>query len=233
MTVPINVYNEKSLHAALKAWYAGATGQLEVPVDGYVVDVVRGHQLIEVQTQSFSSIKDKLRALSQAYHVMLVFPIARETWLVKAPRPGAIDRKPRRRKSPKRGRVEALFVELVSFPELIWRSTFSLEVAFTREEELRHYDPRRGWRNRGWVTDDRLLLEVVETRRFSTAADFAPLLPVALPATFTTADLADALGRSRRLAQKMAYCLREMAVIEAVGYRRRAILYQRSPRYAG
>ncbi len=51
----INTYNEKSLHAALKVWYAGEEGRTEVPVDGYIVDVVLGEQLIEIQTASFAS----------------------------------------------------------------------------------------------------------------------------------------------------------------------------------
>lgn len=224
----INTYNEKSLHAALKAFYAGDEGALEVPVEGYIVDVVRDDLLIEIQTQNFSSIKGKLAALSEGHQVLLVYPIVRERWLIKAPKPGSGRSKPTRRKSPKRGTVEEIFPELVSFPDLLRRPTFSLEVAFTQEEELRHYDKRRGWRTRGWVTDDRLLLDVVERRRFTRPVDLAPLLPSDLPATFTTADIAKAVGRSRWFGQKMAYCLREMGVIEAIGHRRRAILYTRA-----
>ncbi len=225
----INTYNEKSLHAALKIYYAGEDGALEVPVDGYIVDVVRDDLLIEIQIQSFSSIKEKLRVLSETHHVLLVYPIVRERWLFKAPKPGSGRSEPMRRKSPKRGTVEEVFPELVSFPDLLRCPTFSLEVVFTQEEELRHYDKRRGWRTHGWVTDDRLLLDVVERRRFSSPVDFAPLLPADLPAAFTTADLARAVGRSRRFGQKMAYCLREMGVIEAMSRRGRAILYARGP----
>ncbi|MGC9467689.1 MAG: hypothetical protein ACP5HS_03795 [Anaerolineae bacterium] len=225
MTDAINTYNEKSLHAALKAWYAGATGCVEVPVDGYIVDVVRGDLLIEIQTGNFSSIRDKLTALSEAHPVLLVYPIAQEKWLVKTPKPGSSKTKPSRRKSPKRGTAEEVFPELVSFPALLARPTFGVEIAFTQEEELRHYDKRRGWRTRGWVTDDRRLLDVVGTRRFATPADFASLLPGDLPIQFTTADLARATGRSRRFAQKMAYCLREMGLLVPLGHRRRAILY--------
>jgi hypothetical protein len=76
------------------------------------------------------------------------------------------------------------------------------------------------------VIDDRVLLDVVETRRFTTPADLAALLPTELPARFTTADLAKALGKPCRLAQRMAYCLRETGVIEPVGHRRRSVLYR-------
>lgn len=38
----IGTLNEKPLHAALKGWYARPGDRFEVPVDGYLVDIVRG-----------------------------------------------------------------------------------------------------------------------------------------------------------------------------------------------
>lgn len=226
MASGINTYNEGSLHAALKLHYAADAGELEVKVDGYIVDVVRDDLLIEIQTGNFSTIKTKLQALATDRRVLLVYPVARQTWIVKAPPPEDPDGRPTRRKSPKRGSALALFEELVSFPRLVCNPNFAVEVAFTHEDQLRHYDARRGWRRHGWVTDDRVLLDVVETQRFATPAELSTLLPDDLPVTFTTADLARALGRSRRLAQRMAYCLREINVLEAVGHRRRSVLYR-------
>jgi Mn-dependent DtxR family transcriptional regulator len=48
-----------------------------------------------------------------------------------------------------------------------------------------------------------------------------------MPEPFTTADLAEAMDGSRRLAQRMAYCLRKMGCITQVGRRGRAKLYER------
>ena len=47
----------EALHADLKRWYCQPGDTFEQPVDGFVVDVVRGDLLIEIQTRSFSSIK--------------------------------------------------------------------------------------------------------------------------------------------------------------------------------
>jgi hypothetical protein len=52
--------------------------------------------------------------------------------------------------------------------------------------------------------------------------------PHSLAEPWTTADLAGAIGQPRWLAQKMAYCLRKMSVIESVGKQGNAILYQKS-----
>ena len=218
----IGVLNEQPLHAALKARYASAGAALEVDVDGFVVDVVRDGLLVEIQTGSFSTIRSKMTSLTDRYPVRLVFPIAREKWLIKLPKNG--DGKTVRRKSPKRGRVEEVFKELVSFPELLRRQAFSLEVVLIQEEEVRRYDPNR-WRNRGWVTVERRLLDVVDRRLFRGPADVQALLPKGLPREFTTADLATAMDVPRYLAQKMAYCLRKMGAIAQVGKRSRSKLY--------
>lgn len=221
----INTYNEKSLHAALKQWYARDGGETEVRVDGYIVDVVYDGCIIEVQTGNFASIKAKVTTLAQTHRVLLAYPVALESWLVQPTEEGA---RPVRRKSPKRGSVLAIFSELVSFPGLIANPNFEIDVVFTREDVLRHQDARRGWRRHGWVVDDRILLEVIEAQRFRGPSDFAPLLPDGLGAPFTTSDLAHALGRRRTFSQKMVYCLREMGVLVDVGNRGRARLYARA-----
>lgn len=221
----IGISNEKPLHAALKAWYARPGDRFEVPVDGFVIDIVRGDLLIEIQTQNFSAIKRKLSELVVHHPVRLVYPIAQEKWIVKL----AKDRRTRlgRRKSPKRGGFEHTFEELVSFPTLLSDPNFALDVLLIQEEELRHHDARRGWRRRGWVTHERRLLQVVDRRLFQTPVDLAPLLPPALDEPFTTSALARALKRPRRLAQRMAYCLREAGIIELSGKSGNAFLYTR------
>lgn len=219
----IGTLNEKPLHAALKQWYAQPGDRFEVPVDGYLVDLVRGDLLIEIQTAGFSSMRRKLRALTRTHRVRLVHPIARERWIVKRPCSGQAGS---RRKSPKRGRLEDIFVELVSFPELLAGANLSVEVLLVQEEEVRRLDRRRRRRRGGWVTEERRLLDVVERRCFHAPADMAALLPADLARPFLTSDLAAALGCPRWLAQKMAYCLREMGAITAVGKRGNAIAYE-------
>ncbi|MBS1251444.1 MAG: hypothetical protein MAG451_00477 [Anaerolineales bacterium] len=116
----------------------------------------------------------------------------------------------------------------MSFPGLLTTPSFSLDVLLIQEEEVRSYDGTRAWRRRGWVTEERRLLKVVDQQRFETPADMAALLPSDLDEPFTTADLAGAIGQRRWLAQKMAYCLREMDTIVQVGKQGNAFLYTRA-----
>ena len=55
--------------------------------------------------------------------------------------------------------------------------------------------------------------------------DLLGLLPPGLPDPFTTGDLADALGRPRRLAQQATYCLRQTGAITVVGKRANVVEY--------
>jgi hypothetical protein len=222
----IGELNEQPLHAALKAWYARPGDGVEVPVDGYVIDLVQGELLIEIQTGNFSSIKRKLNKLVALYPVRLIYPIAAEKWIIKLPQQDSAQ--PQRRKSPKRGRLEALFDELVSFPRLLLEDNFSLEVVLIHEEEVRHFANKKRRRNAGWMTVERRLLEVVAQYVFEKPSDLSALLPASLTGKFTTLDLAQALNAPRRLAQKMVYCLREMDEIVQVGKRGRVALYSRA-----
>jgi hypothetical protein len=221
MTPDIGLLNEKPLHASLKAWCAQPGDRFEVRVDGYVIDIVRDGLLLEIQTRSLASIKRKLTILVNSHKVRLVYPIAQEKWIVKPAQEADCFI---RRKSPKTGRVEDLFTEMVSFPELLSNPNFSLEVLMIREEEVRRRDARRGWRRKGWVTEERRLLAVVERRLFEKPADWLALLPAQLD-QFTPRDLADASGIRQELAQKMAYCLRKVHAIHQVGRRGRANVY--------
>ena len=222
----ISTLNEKPLHAALKEWYAQPGAEFEVSVDGFIVDIVQGDLLIEIQTRGFSALKQKMAELVARHPVRLVYPVAREKWIVKL----AQDRRTRlsRRKSPKRGGFEHVFGELVSFPEMLCEANFSLEVLLIREEEVRCYDATRSWRRRGWVTSERRLLEVVERRILISPSDMSAFIPPDLAEPFTTSDLATAIAKSRMFAQKMVYCLRLMGCIISVGKRANSVLYARS-----
>jgi len=230
----ISTVNEKPLHAALKKWYARPNDRIEVSVDGFLVDIVRpgaspvGSRdlLIEIQTGSFAHVRRKLLRLTARHAVRLVYPIAREKWIVRLAEDGRTELG--RRKSPKRRAIQDLFDELVSLPRLLSNPNFSLETVLVEEEEVRRHEPGRAWRRKGWVTQERRLVQVVDQRLFETPADVGALIPSGLAEPFTTAELAATLGAPRRLAQKMAYCLREMGAIETAGKRGNAILYTRA-----
>jgi hypothetical protein len=123
--------------------------------------------------------------------------------------------------------VEDVFARLVSFPALLCHPRFELEVLLTHQDEVRVFREGRARRRRGWVVTGRSLLEVERSVALAGPADAAELLPEGLPDQFDTAELAEAAGIDRRLAQQMTYCLRAMGVLGAAGKRGRAMLHNR------
>ena len=217
-------YREGSLHASLKAIYARPNDLVEQAVDGFVVDVVRPDELVEIQTASFASAARKLRQLAETHLVVLVHPIAAERWLVSVDSDGVVTG---RRKSPKRGLALDLFDGLVAFPELVAHANFRLELVMIREEEVRgpipegrHYRYPRSWRRL-----DRRLIEIVDTVHVRVPADLVHLLPE-LPDQFTSADIAAATRRSKRLSTRAAYCLEKAGASNRTGRRGRLNTYR-------
>jgi hypothetical protein len=228
MTDGIGTLNEKPLHAGLKQFYARPGDRTEVPLDGWVIDILRDDGLIEIQTRKLGAIRRKLLDLCERYPVRLVYPVAYEKWIVRLAQDGATV--VGRRKSPVQGAPELVFDELVSISRLLLHPNFSLEVVMIQEEEVRHPDSTVNWRRRGWAVSERRLLQVVAQHVYETPADLAQMIPTTLPEPFTARQLALALGRPLRLGQRMAYCLREIEVLEITGTYRRSYLYARTRR---
>ena len=217
--------NERSLHRALKARYAGAEGATEQAVDGFVADVVTGGRIVEVHTGGFGPLKRKLPRLLERYPVTLAHPVARDRYIVRAAAgPGA---PATRRKSPKHGSVFDVFAALASIPALLAHPNLTLEVVMTVEEEVRA--PVRGGRRRrrGWACLDRRLVDVVETCAIGSMDDLFARLDAGLPERFTTSDLAAAMRSPRRLGQLAAFCFREGGVAEVCGKKGNALVYRR------
>jgi len=213
---------ETSLHDEVKRWFSQPGDRMEEWVDGYLIDIVRGDRLIEIQTGNFSAIKAKLEDLVGRHPVRLVHTIAETKWIVRLDARGE---RVSRRRSPRRGRVEDLFLELVYIPHLMREVNFSLEALLIHSEEELIDDGRGSWRRRRWSVHDRRLLDVVGRITFSTPADYLKLLPATLHKEFTTRELAESLQLRTNIAQKMTYSLRHMNVIETIGKRGRARLY--------
>ena len=229
MQTGIGELNERSLHRALKARYAGAGGAMEQAVDGFVADVVIGDRIVEIHTGAFSGLRRKLPKLLERFAVTLVYPVARDRYIVKVPEDPAAPTT--RRKSPKHDNVFVVFSVLASIPTLLQHPNLTLDIVMTVEEVVRAVTTQgRGRRRRDWVSVDRRLIDVAETHTVAEMGDLFAMLDADLPARFTTRDLAAAMRSSRRLGQQAAFCFRESGVAEVCGKEGNALVYRRSGR---
>lgn len=217
---------ETSLHKQLKQIYAGDDAQTEVVLDGYRIDAIADDTLIEVQHGSLGAIRDKIAALVEEHEVLVVKPIVHHKQLVKlSEKDGDVLQ---RRRSPKCGSLLSLFDELVYFTSVFPHPNLTLEAVLVDVEEWRYpgHGKRRRRRQRDHEVQELKLVEVRKTAIFRNASDLLRLVPkTRLPSPFHTGHLAEVLDVERDEAQRIAYCLRETGVAEAVGKAGNAHLY--------
>jgi hypothetical protein len=220
----ITTLNESPLHKAIKRRLSEPYDCFETLVDGYVVDIVRGDLLIEIQTANVAKIRRKLETLARNHSVRLVLPVTTERWIVRVDDAGDVIG---RRRSPKHKRIEHIFDELVHAPGLLDLPGLTVEVLLTEEEELRRQVKDRRRRRGGWATVERRLIKIAGRHVLESTSDLLALLPGGLPAPFGTADVAGAAEIPVALARRMVYTLRAAGGIERVGKRGNALLYER------
>jgi len=214
----IGTLNEGSLHAELKRLEGRPGDRFEVELNGFVIDIVRGDLLIEIQTGSAAPMGRKLDALLESHQIRVVHPVATAAYLHTPGRSA--------RRSPVKGSAYDVFGWLVSVPTLLDHPNFSLDVLLIEEDRIREHDPEMRRRRGGWRVVDRRLRAVVDRMEYREVADLADLVPAGLPTEFTTAELAIEANIPRRTAQQMAYCLRAAGIFAEEGRSRAGIHYR-------
>lgn len=216
---------EGPLHAAVKAILAQPGDRLEVPVGRFVVDLVRADgELVEVQTGGFGALGIKLDALLDGHLVRIVHPVAAERRIVRVDEYGEVASV---RRSPKRATAVAVFDKLVAFPLLLTHPNLTIEVLLLREDHVRGARPVTS-RGRRRDPGERRLIEVLDRVEIRSPADILEVLPTLPPEPFSTRELASRLGCSMLLAQRTAYCLRMIDILEPAGKRGRVPLHRRA-----
>lgn len=217
---------ETTLHQQLKSLYAGEHGETEVRLGRYRIDAVVDDELVEIQHGGLGAIRDKIRKLLETHPVRVVKPIVATKTLVKRKSLGGAVVS--RRRSPKRGTLLNLFDDLVHFTSVFPHRRLTLEVVMVDIEEYRYpgHGRRRRWRRGDHTREDQHLVDVHQAYEFRTAGDLWGLTPAGLPRPFHTGHLAKAMGIDRWVAQRIAYCFREVQAIRQVGKQGNALLYE-------
>lgn len=218
---------EFSLHRQLKDEYVSGDAQCEVKLGRYRIDVVDQDRLIEIQSSSLSSIRDKIRQLLKSHDVLVVKPLISRKLIIKRDKKGGKELD--RRYSPKRANLLSVFDELVYFTKVFPHRRLTLEVPLVTVEEIRYpsHGRRRRKRDSDFQVEDLRLVEIEDRVTLRTKRDLLDFLPIqSLPKTFDTQELAEALGVKRWVSQRVAYCLREIKAAKVVGKKGNAIQYQ-------
>ncbi|GAB5405909.1 MAG: hypothetical protein Aurels2KO_41400 [Aureliella sp.] len=222
---------ETSLHKQLKHRYASEESQTEVVFEGYRIDAIADNgELIEIQHASLGALRDKTRKLlkNTKKTLRIVKPILARKRVSTLDGPdGEVIRS---RMSPKRGEIIDVFEDLVHFSSVFPLRRLILEVLLVETEEIRIDRERPSRRGKKYKTLDQRLTSVDQATELRLKSDLVRLLPYkSLPRVFDTSQLAEAIGRPRWLAQKVAYCLRETGAAKIAGKEGNSLKYSLMP----
>ena len=224
----IGTRKESSLHRSLKFQYSGAGGATEASAGIYVCDAcTEKGEFIEVQTGSFGPLKEKAKILTKKGRLRIIYPIISQK---KIELYDAGGRLLHRRKSPLKGNAWDLFKALVHAQEIPLLKNLVIELPFTDVVEKRIDDGTGSWRRKGVRISDRFLGSRHNSIILKSRKDYYIFIPFSKNEKFTVRDLGEKAGIKPVLAGKTLYVLKKMGLVEQVGKKGRAYLYQRRRR---
>lgn len=220
----IGTLSEKTVHAILKNYYEPDEDKQEIPIENYVADIYTDGEIIEIQTRNFNVMRDKLRAFLPLYPVTIVYPIPREKWLIwMDPESGELSG---RRKSPQKGNFYMVFPELYRIKMFLKDKNLRIRPVLLDMEEYRILKGLK-WNKRKKTTRfDRIPLALIDETEIAQPEDYLQFVPYDLEEPFTVKDFARAARIAPPLAQVTVNILYYMEVIQRVGKKGNAYLYE-------
>lgn len=209
----IGTLGEKSLHLALKYYFAPDSETHEQPLGGFVADAVTEDGVIEVQTRSLYRLKPKLQAFLPLCPVTVVYPVAAQTQLIAVDACGEVLGS---RKSPKHETVWNAMPEIVRLQAFLNDPRFRICVA---ELDMAQYYRQKSRSER--EKQDRAPLSLNGLFMLGSAEDYLALLPPDCPAELTGGTLAAFLGIPKPCAAAYLRILRKLGAAAVTGRRGR------------
>lgn len=219
----IGTLSEKTVHAILKNYYEPDEDYHEIPVNGYVADIYRDGNIIEIQTANFNKLRNKLDVFLNDYQVTVVYPMPYIKWLSWLDEEtGYIGPK---RKSPKKGNPYEAFYQLYKIKSYLTNPNIRIKIVMMNMEEIRLLN---GWskdKKKGSSRFDRIPTEIVEEIDLYNLEDYMQMVPIELAETFCAKDYAKASHLSIGMAQTALNILTYTGTVKRIGKRGNEILY--------
>ena len=205
----IGTLGEKSLHLALKYYFAPDPETHERKIGGYVADAVTEEGVIEIQTRGLSRLKPKLAAFLPCCPVTVVHPFATEKWLVRVNENGEVLSK---RKSPKHESIFTAMREVYTLRDFLMNPRLRICLC---SMHLLEYVLATDRRRRPKL--DRAPLALNEIIMLTAPEDYAAFLPKEMPVQFSAAELRELLGTDEMHTRIFLNLLARLGCVESVG----------------
>lgn len=223
----IGTMGEKGIHNALKHYYEPDTDCHEIPVGGYVADIVGENGVIEIQSASFYKLREKLTAFLEFSRVTVVWPcVVRKRLITVDPATGEVKTV---RRSPKKVSEYKLLGELWGLGELLGHPRLSIVITQLEADEFRPADLPKGRRRKKGANNgiERIPTAIVGEIRFDCPEDYDRLIPESVPERFTMAQLAAVTGLSSLQTSGAVKALMQLGRIKEDGKKGRSRAFVR------
>jgi hypothetical protein len=217
----IGTLSERSVHAVLKRYY-GSDAASELPLAGFVADILTDRGVVEIQTHNLRLLRRKLEAFLALMPVTVVHPVAIRHRALRIDLETGIIEKPRT--LPRKGSVYEAFVELASIRDLLDRPNLRIVLPLIIVDDIRIKRPLK----KGSKLVDRMPSDLIDEIVIESPGDYRRFVPDNLPESFTSEDFAKAAGIHRSLAQSFLLVADSLGVLQRVGKTGNAWLYQKT-----
>lgn len=223
----IGTYQEKKLHLFMKHYLEPDTAFHEIPYANHIADIKRGDEIIEIETNGFCGLRDKLAAYLPECKVTLMYPIAVSravSWID----PASGDITPRR-KSPKKENIYDLLFQGIYILDYLSHPHLTIAGMCMEIQEYRLLD---GWsrdKKRGSHRYERMPTDLYDIVSLCTPAEYTALLPDNCKKDFTCATFSKAIGKSQRIGHTILKVYQSLGLVERTGKSGRSYLYSRTP----
>lgn len=225
----VGTQNEKTLHAALKNYYAPFSDNQEIRIGDYFADAVGEDGIFEIQTRQLYKLRDKLNAFLEFSCVTVVYPSACVLGTVYiSDDSGEIVKEtpPRKTRS-----LLKVFEELYSIRDFLNSDNLRIIIARLNIQKRVFFQgnvpPDLASRSaRKKCRIEKIPLEFCEEIALENKPDYRRFLPEGLDGKFTKKEFAKAVGESA--SSLRLEVLRTVGAVERVGKQGNSFLYKRS-----
>ena len=226
--VGIGTLGEKTLHAVLKDYFQEDERFQEFTVDGYVADVVREGEVVEIQSRDLYRLSPKISTFLVENRVTVVHPIAlSKTVFWMDPETGECISQ---RKSNKKGKAIDILPELYGLRDFLLNEKFRVCVMLLDVNEYRILDGYGKDKKKRATKLDRYPTALVDEIYLACADDYRRFLPSSLPEEFSSSDFRIAAKCDTFTAQRSLNILSQLGILECIGRKGRQKAYMISDR---
>lgn len=242
----IGTLGEKQMHAAIKRFICPDEECHEILIDGsegfipsndetegktkkrrFVADILNNNTIYEIQTGSFSPLKNKIQWIldNTSYNIVVIHPIAETKWVSYINKTsGRIEN---RKKSPRKGKFTDVANDLYFLRDFMKSPRFSLVLLMMEAEEYRKNVASEKARRPRYRKYEMIPISLLRTYIFKSVEDYKIFIPDGLGEPFTVKEYSSKSKICGKDAYSIVRTLCHIGLLEECGKKGRAAAFQK------